>query len=232
LFVGTVFGCLWRDFGAVAWSRLAAGLMVATAIGGRRFAGRCGGRNAFASRDSCVLLRLATATRDGGCIISIRRLLGRGITASHPLRCGSGCTGMLVVGPEGTLVKGGYRRANRTCLAGDFGAARVGAVGSRSNLGTSGRVGSTLGTSVKGRATVGSGSNPGGTVAVGTSAGVFSAELLRLSRISVRVFNTATSVSANGASGEPGEGFCRACKISFVPAITRSTEEAVGMVTL
>jgi hypothetical protein len=54
----------------------------------------------------------------------------------------------------------------------------------------------------------------------------------RLRRMLVRLRSVAASLSDSGERGEPCEGFCRACKISRTPAVMRSVEEAIGILTL
>lgn len=53
----------------------------------------------------------------------------------------------------------------------------------------------------------------------------------RLRRMLLRVRRVATSLSESGASGDPGDGCSRACRISWIPAVMMFVEEASGMVT-
>jgi hypothetical protein len=86
---------------------------------------------------------------------------------------------------------------------------------------------------------LGSGEKPGGTLSGaavvragnnGLAAGA-GATGPRLRRMAERSLRPVASLSDSGARGELAEGFERALTMSRAPAMTRSTDEARGMVT-
>jgi hypothetical protein len=78
----------------------------------------------------------------------------------------------------------------------------------------------------------GTGAGMGGMVdSSGVVAGVACVFPSRLRRMVLRVRRVATSLSESGASGDPGDGFSRACNMSWMPAMMIFVKEVNGMVT-
>jgi hypothetical protein len=128
---------------------------------------------------------------------------------------GDGSAGDVMSGGDGLLVRMGPKPG---------GTLGVGAPGAGDGAG------STLG---GGAAGVGNacfgGTLGGGAAGVGSACGVGVGR--RLVKTSARVLRVFVSLSVSGARGELAEGCCRAWMMSLAPAITRSMDEARGMVT-
>jgi hypothetical protein len=90
--------------------------------------------------------------------------------------------------------------------------------------------GSTLVGGAAGVGSVCSGGTLGGSATgVGSACGIGVER--RLVRTSARVLSVFVSLSVSGASGEPAEGCWRAWTMSLAPAITKSIDDARGMIT-
>jgi hypothetical protein len=86
---------------------------------------------------SCVLGHLAATTSGCCCVISVGWLSHRGSVNFHPHRCGSGCTGMLVMGRRVLLSRMDADGSIGTLSARGLWFAMLGDVGSGFTCGTS-----------------------------------------------------------------------------------------------
>ena len=71
-------------------------------------------------------------------------------------------------------------------------------------------------------------SSPGWTDSAGMRAGGRAGDV----RMVVRRTNASWWLSVRGANGDPGDGWCSACKMSRTPARMRSLDDASGIFTL